>query len=160
MYTIKAAQDNVNHEVHRCWPFNNSILKCQEIDTGKLLFWLLTKNRQVSVISTNLSLLQKHPGVCDMTGSFEGTLYPIMGTYTLHIVRATSCVAYLFPLLSVRNMMTFMHHQNDTCVTLSTGATIRYSRLHNSLWCLYLAPAECYRLPLFYSYIPHVALSA
>jgi hypothetical protein len=72
----------------------------------------------VTHISNNPSFRRKHPGVPDGYDGSDGTSNPLTENYTLPVAQATGRVAYSPPLLCAR----YTHHQNDTCVTLFTGA--------------------------------------
>jgi hypothetical protein len=72
---------------------------------------------QISDINNNPSFRQKHLGVPDGPVGSDGTAYPLLENYTLPI-------AYLPPVLCDWNVVMYMYHQNDTCVTLFTGAAV------------------------------------
>jgi len=72
------------------------------------------------IITNNASYLLKHPGVPDGSDGPDGTSDPVMDDYTLPVAQATGCVAYLHPLLCPW----YMHHQNDSCVTLFAGVAV------------------------------------
>ena len=67
----------------------------------------------VKCISNNSSFRQKHPGVLDGSDGSDGTSYPVTENYALP-------VAYVL----LYFVVTFTHHQNDTCVTLFAGAAV------------------------------------
>jgi len=71
-------------------------------------------------IGNNPSFRLKHPGVPDGSHSSDGTSYPLKENYTLPVTQVTGRITYLPPLLRTW----YMHHQNDTCVTLFTGAAV------------------------------------
>jgi len=104
-----------------------------------------------SGISNNPGLRLKHPGVPDGSDGSGRTSYPLMenqtppvaqamgrvayipcgGYYTMPLILPTRCVVYYahrssvrLPLLCVRNVVTYMHHQNDTYVTLFPGVAV------------------------------------
>jgi len=79
-------------------------------------------------ISNNPSFRQKHPGVPVGSDGSDGTSYPLTEKYTFPVTQVTSCVAYIPPLLCARNVVTYPHHQNDTCVTLFAGAAVIISK--------------------------------
>jgi len=64
------------------------------------------------------------PGVPDGSDGSDGTSYPLTENYMLPIALATGGVAYLPPLLCAGNVVTYTHHQNDTCGTLFAGAAV------------------------------------
>jgi len=64
-------------------------------------------------ISNNSSFRQKHSGVLDGSDGSGGTSYPLPENYTLP-------VAYVL----LYFVVTFTHHQKDTCVTLFAGAAV------------------------------------
>jgi len=76
------------------------------------------------------------------------------GYYTMPRIGATRRVVYYarrsgirLPLLCFRYIVTYMHHQNNTYVTLFAGLQLWSSRLYNAWWCLYLSSAG--------SHMPH-----
>ena len=73
-------------------------------------------------ISNNPSLCQKHPGVPDGSDGSDRTSYPLTEDYTLPVAHVRA--AYATPVLCVRNVVTYTHHQNNTCVTLFAGAAV------------------------------------
>jgi hypothetical protein len=102
-------------------------------------------------ISNNPSFGLKHPGVPDGSDGSGGTSYnltenqtrpvaqatgrvaylPCGGYYTMPLILATRRVVYYarrsgvrLPLLCVRNVVTYTHHQNDTYVTLFAGVAV------------------------------------
>jgi hypothetical protein len=102
-------------------------------------------------ISNNSSFRLKHPGVPDGSDGSGGTSYPLTENQTRPVAQATGRVAYLpcggyytmplilakrrvvyyarlsgvrLPLLCVRNVVTYTHHQNDTYVTLFAGVAV------------------------------------
>jgi len=78
------------------------------------------RNLGVFFISNNSSFRQKHPGVPDGSDGSDGTSYPLTENYTLPVAQATCRVPYVLRYLVV----TFTHHQKDTCVTLFAGAAV------------------------------------
>jgi hypothetical protein len=99
----------------------------------------------------NPSFRLKHQRVLDGSDGSGGTSYPLMENQTRHVAQAMGRVAYLpcggyltmplipatrrvvyyasrsgvrLPLLCVRNVVTYTHHQNDTYVTLSAGVAV------------------------------------
>jgi len=102
-------------------------------------------------ISNNSSFRLKHPGVPDGSDGSGGTSYPLTENQTRPVAQATGRVAYLpcggyytmpliletrrivyyarrsgvrIPLLCVRNVVTYTHHQKDTYVTLFAGVAV------------------------------------
>jgi hypothetical protein len=72
----------------------------------------------LAFISNNHSVGQKHPrGPVVFDGS-DGTLHAQMERYMLTI-------PYVPPILCAQNMVTYKHHQNDTCVTLYPRVAVR-----------------------------------
>ena len=71
-------------------------------------------------ISNNSSFRQKRRGVPDGSDGSDGTSYPLTENYTLPVVQATGRVAYVL----LYFVVTFTHHQKDTCVTLFAGAAV------------------------------------
>jgi len=71
-------------------------------------------------ISNGSSFRQKHLGVLDGSDGSDGTSYLLMVNYTLPVAQATGRVAYVLLYLVV----TFTHHQKDTCVTLFAWAAV------------------------------------
>ena len=103
------------------------------------------------MISNNPSFRLKHPGVPDGSDGFGGTSYPLTENQTRPLAQAMGCVPYLpcgsyytmpliqatrrvlyyarrsgvrLPLLCVRNVVMYTHHQNDTYVTLFAGVAV------------------------------------
>jgi len=103
------------------------------------------------LISNNSSFCLKHPGVPDGSDGSGGTSYPLTENQTRPVAQATGRIAYLpcggyytmplilatrrvvyysrrsgvrLPLLCVRNVVTYTHHQNDTYVTLFAGVAV------------------------------------
>ena len=99
-------------------------------------------------ISNKVSFRQEHPGVSDGPDGSDGTSYPLTdnqmgpvtqatgrvaylicgGYFTMPLIPATQCVVYYtrrpgirLPSLCIRNVVTYTHHQNDTCVNLFAG---------------------------------------
>ena len=70
--------------------------------------------------SNNSNFREKHPGVPDGSDGSDGTSYPLTENYTLPVTQATGRVAYILLYIVV----TFTHHQKDTCVTLFAGAAV------------------------------------
>jgi hypothetical protein len=106
---------------------------------------------KLSYISNNTSFRLTHPGVQDGSDGSCGTSYPLPENQTRPVAQVTGRVAYLpcggyytMPLIvatrrvlyyarrsgvrlhlrCVRNVVTYMHHQNDTYVTLFAGVTL------------------------------------
>jgi len=75
--------------------------------------------RQVC-ISNNSSFGQKHLCVPDGSDGSDRTLYPLTQNCTLPVTQATGHVANVL----VYFVVTFTHHQKDTCVTLFAGAAV------------------------------------
>jgi len=73
-----------------------------------------------SYISNNSSFRQKHLGVPDGSDRSDRTSYPLTENSTLPVIQATGRVVYVLLYLVV----TFTHHQKDTCITLFAGAAI------------------------------------
>ena len=73
-----------------------------------------------SFISNSCNFRQKHTGVPDGSDGSDGTSYPLTENYTLPVAQATGRVAYLL----LHFVVTFTHHQKDTCVTLFAGAAV------------------------------------
>jgi len=71
-------------------------------------------------ISNNSSFRQKHPGVLDGSDGSDGTSYPLTENYTKPVAEETGRVAYVL----LYFVVTFTHHQKDTCVTLFAGAAV------------------------------------
>jgi len=71
-------------------------------------------------ISNNSNFRQKHSGVLDGSVGSDETLYPLTENYTLPVALATGRAAYIL----LYFVVTFTHHQKDTCVTLFTGAAV------------------------------------
>jgi len=74
----------------------------------------------LSIISNNSSFRQKHPGVPDGSDGSDGTSYTLTENYTLPVAQAMGRVAYVL----LYFVVTFRHHQKDTCVTLFGGAAV------------------------------------
>jgi len=74
----------------------------------------------VVVISNNSNFRQKHMGVPDGSDGCDGTSYPLTENYTLPVAQATGRVAHVL----LYFVVTFTHHQKDTCVKLFTGAAV------------------------------------
>jgi len=71
-------------------------------------------------ISNDPSFRQKHPGVPDGSDGSDGTWYPLTGiTRYPSPRRRVALHTYLLYFL-----VTYTHHQNDTCVTLFTVAAV------------------------------------
>jgi len=94
--------------------------------------------RGSSCISNDPSFRQKHPGVPDGSDGSDGTSYPLTENYTLPVALQT----YL-----LYCVVTYKHHQNDTCGTLFAVAAVMLKRftqhlvMFNSWRCLCLSPA-------------------
>ena len=73
-----------------------------------------------SFISNNSNFRQKHPGVPDGTDGSDRTSYLLTENSTLPVAQATGRVAYVL----LYFVVTFTHHQKDTCVTLFVGAAV------------------------------------
>jgi len=71
-------------------------------------------------ISNYSSFCQKHPGVPDGSDGSDGTSYPLTENYTVPAALAMGRVAYVL----IYFVVTFTHHQKDTCVTLFAGAAV------------------------------------
>jgi len=71
-------------------------------------------------ISNYTSFHQKHLGVLDGSDGSDGTLYPLTENYKLPVAQATGRVAYIL----LYFVVTFTHHQKDTCVTLFARAAV------------------------------------
>ena len=84
----------------------------------------LTNLSPVAYISNNPNFGVKHMCVPDGSYGSDGTSYPLKENYMLPVAQATGHVAYLPPLLCACNVVTYTHHQNDTCVTLFAGAAV------------------------------------
>jgi hypothetical protein len=67
--------------------------------------------------SNNHGFCQKHLDVPDGYDGSDGTLYPLMENYTLSVV-------YLSLVLYAQTVVTYIHRQNDMCVTLFAGAAV------------------------------------
>jgi hypothetical protein len=105
------------------------------------------------------SFRQEHLGVSDGPDGSDGTSYPLTEDQTRPVTQATGRVAYLpcggyytmpailgmrrvvyyarrpgvrRPLLWVRNVVTYTHHQNNTYVALFAGLHLRCSCLLNA----------------------------
>ena len=100
------------------------------------------------------SFQQEHPGVPDGSDCSDGTSYCVTENHTQPVAQATGRIAYrpcavnytislyharrrviyytvdahclgvTLPLLCVCNVVMYMYHQNDTCVTLFAGAPV------------------------------------
>jgi hypothetical protein len=79
-----------------------------------------TDDRMQANISKNSSFLQKHLGVPDGSDGSDGASYLLTENYMLPVVQATGHVAYVL----LYFVLTFTHHQKDTCVTLFAGAAV------------------------------------
>jgi hypothetical protein len=94
---------------------------CGDICTG---LWKTSRAAKTSAkalcISNNRSFRLKHPGVLDGSDGSDGTLYLLTENYALPVAQAMGRVAYSPPLLCPW----YTHHQNDTCVTLFSGAVV------------------------------------
>jgi len=64
-------------------------------------------------ISNNSSFRQKHPDVLDGSDGSDETSYFLTENYTLPVAYVLFCF-----------VVTFTHHQKDTCVTLLAGAAV------------------------------------
>jgi len=73
-------------------------------------------------ITNNPSFRQKNPGVPDGSDGSDRTSYPLKENYTLPVTQATGHLAYVPALLCTWNVVTYTHHQNDTCVSVLAGA--------------------------------------
>jgi len=71
-------------------------------------------------ISNNTSFREKHRGVPDGSDGSDGTSFPLTENYTLPVAQATGHVSYVL----LYFVLTFMHHENDTCVALFAGAAV------------------------------------
>jgi len=86
-------------------------------------------------ISNNSSFRQKHPGVPDGCDGSDGTSYPLTENYTLPVALHTYLLYFV---------VTFTHHQQDSCVTLFAGAAVmlkpftqRLAMLNHSYYLLF-----------------------
>jgi len=75
--------------------------------------------RQPGSSATTL-VRQKHPGVPDGSDGSDGSSYSLTETQTAPVAQATGCVPYVLRYFVV----TFTHHQKDTCVTLFAEAAV------------------------------------
>jgi len=66
-------------------------------------------------ISNDLNFRLKHPGVLDGSDGSDGTSYALTENYTLPVASHTYLLYFV---------VAYTHHQNDTCVTLCTGAAV------------------------------------
>jgi len=66
-------------------------------------------------ISNDPNFHLKHPGVPDSSDGSDGTSYALTEIYTLHVASDTYLLYFV---------VTYTHHQNDTCVTLFAGAAV------------------------------------
>ena len=66
-------------------------------------------------ISNDPNFHLKHPGVPDGSDGSDGTSYALTENYTLHVALDTYLLYFV---------VTYMHHENDTCVTLFAGAAV------------------------------------
>jgi len=71
-------------------------------------------------ISNNSSFRQKHPGVPDGSDGSDGTSYSLTENYMLPVAQVTGRIPYVLRYFVV----TFTHHQKDTCDTLFAGAAV------------------------------------
>jgi hypothetical protein len=78
----------------------------------------------VVYISNNPSFGQKHLGVPDGSDGSHRTLYHLTENFTFPVVLAMHRVADLPSILFTSNVVINMHHENNKCVTLSTGAAV------------------------------------
>jgi hypothetical protein len=85
--------------------------------------------------------------------------------YTIPLILATRLVVYYacrpgnrLLLHCIQNVVTYSHHQNNTCVTHFAGLDLSCSRLPNSKLCLCLSPAKCHILQVCYCYVSDAAL--
>jgi hypothetical protein len=78
----------------------------------------------ICFISNNSSIGLKDPGVPSGSDGSNVTSYPLTQNDTLSFSQATVRFAYLPPVLCARNVVTYMHHQKDTYVTLFTGIAV------------------------------------
>ena len=85
-----------------------------------LEMWQGSKNQRATHISNNSNFRQNHPCDHDGSDSSDGTLYPMMENSTLPVAQATGRVAYIL----LYFVLTFTHHQKDTCVILFPGAAV------------------------------------
>jgi hypothetical protein len=117
---------------------------------GRVRHLIYSNNGEVNV-SNNPSFRLKHPGVPDNSDGSSGTSYPLTENQTRPVAPAIGRVAYLpcggyysmplilvtrwvvyyarrsgirLPLLYLRNVLTYTHHQNDNYVTLFTGVAV------------------------------------
>ena len=71
-------------------------------------------------IRNYFSFRQKNAGVTEGSNGSDRILYPLTENYTLHVAQPTSGIAYVL----LHFVVTFTHHQKDTCVTLFAGAAV------------------------------------
>ena len=83
-----------------------------------------TASQELALISYNPSLHQKHSGGLDGSDGPDRTSYQLMTNYMHPDSQAMGGIAYLPSLHCARNVVTYRHQQNDTCVELFAGATI------------------------------------
>jgi len=75
-------------------------------------------------ISNNPSFCLKLLGVLDDSDVPGRTWYALPEDSTLPVAPATGRSAYLTSSLCAWYVVTYMHHQNDMCVTLVAGAPV------------------------------------
>jgi hypothetical protein len=96
-------------------------------------------------ISTNFSFGYKDPGVPDDSEGFDGTSCTLTENYSLPVAPATGHIAYIPHVPCARNVVTFTHHQNDTCITLFTWAAVMLQPLTQCL-AMFLLSSQCLQL--------------
>jgi len=73
-----------------------------------------------NLIRNNSSFRQKHHGVPDGSDGSDRTSYTLTEKCMLPVAQATGRVVYVL----LYFVVTFTHHQKDTCVTLFAGAAV------------------------------------
>jgi len=137
--------------VVECVRAYENVSLCRYQNWRRLSVAMLTATQQTKCISNDSSFRLKHPGVPDGSDGSGGTSYPLTENQTQRVAQATGRIAYLpcggyytmplilatgrvvyytrrsgvrLPLLYVRNVVTYTHHQNDTYVTLFAGVAV------------------------------------
>ena len=90
-------------------------MSCWNITTNSALLLSWFPNSSWCPISNDPSFCQKHPGVPDGSDSSDRASSPLTENYTLPVA------LHMYLLYFV---VSYTHHQNDTCVTLFAGAAV------------------------------------
>jgi len=84
----------------------------------------LFSNGALGPTSNNPGFSQKHPGIVVGSESGDGTSSTLMEKHTLPITQEMGHFGGILPVLCGRDVVAYIHHQDNTCVILSPGAGV------------------------------------